>query len=59
MGSLVLENIKKSFGPADVIKGACAISGIFELAPIRLCHEQATLEGVSYAPIVFTSVSRV
>ena len=29
--------------PADVVKGACAISGIFELAPIRLCHEQEVL----------------
>lgn len=30
--------------PADVVKGACAISGLFELEPIRLCHEQEILK---------------
>jgi arylformamidase len=30
--------------PENAIAAACAISGIYELEPIRLCHEQATLK---------------
>lgn len=29
--------------PADAVKGACAISGIFDLAPIRRCYLNAVL----------------
>ncbi|MBT3660225.1 MAG: alpha/beta hydrolase [Rhodospirillaceae bacterium] len=31
-------------GPADLVKGGCAISGIYELEPIHLTYMQATLE---------------
>ena len=30
--------------PEGTVKGACAISGIYELEPIRMCHEQETLK---------------
>jgi arylformamidase len=30
--------------PENAIAATCAISGIYELEPIRLCHEQATLK---------------
>ncbi len=29
--------------PEDVLKGACAISGLFDLEPVRLCHPNAWL----------------
>ncbi len=30
-------------GPTDLMKGGCAISGIYELVPIQLCYMQETL----------------
>jgi arylformamidase len=50
-------------GPADMVKGGCAISGIYELAPIQLTYMQATLgltdeEVRDFSPIRFANVPK-
>lgn len=30
--------------PADAVKGGCAMSGVFDLEPVRLCYVQETLQ---------------
>ena len=48
-------------GPTDLMKGGCAISGIYDLTPIRLCFMQKTLDFsdedvFQYSPIRMTAV---
>jgi arylformamidase len=39
LAAMALATDWRTFGlPADVIKGVCAISGVFDLEPIRLCY---------------------
>lgn len=49
--------------PADLVKGACALSGLYDLEPIRLCHvndvlrlDEATVR--SNSPILFAPTMR-
>ena len=39
LAAMALATEWRTFGlPEDVIKGVCAISGVFDLEPIRLCY---------------------
>ncbi len=42
--------------PADVVKGGCAISGLYDLEPIRLCYLNKVVrltesDVASYSPV--------